>query len=352
MSITLTNNAKTGVSFDNKREPNIELLRMVLMVMIVCYHFFSLYIKDTYHSNQLLFFTKLFFTSITAMAVDCFVFISGYYGLKFKLKQVITLALQAIFYSYICFTILYFVKPELINSTIFFKYLFPVSSSLWWFVTTYILLYFIAPFLNEGIKKLSKIQYQIILIGFLYLNCFSNFLFDLDMAGHLVNFIFIYLFARYINIYKVTISHPFIIYTLLILSIFIINAGATILLANPVISASRYTSIFCILSAACLFLGFKKIKIKSNIAFKIAPLCLGVYLFHFNYFMWNMVIMQLLFSIEKNYQYNLILFTILYTTLALIVFVLGIGFEKIRQIICQPLLNFIGKKIDKFSLNI
>lgn len=351
-SNTLNKEKISSHIYTDKREANIELLRIVLMIMIISYHFFSFYIQGTYSSNQSLFFTKLLFTSATAMAVDCFVFISGFYGLKFKLKQVVSLTLQAIFYSYICFAILVFTKPDLININFFFKYLFPISSSVWWFITTYILLYFLAPFLNSGIKILSKTQFQILLVGFLFLNCFSNFFFDLEMAGHLVNFIFIYLLARFMNIYKITVRHSLILYILIVILTFFVNMVMSIQLEKAALTASRYSSIFCILSATCLFFTFKRINIKSNIVLKIAPLCLGVYLFHFNYYIWNMVIANYLFWIGDHFEYNLSLFTIFNVLLAVVVFFAGICFEKLRQIICKPLLNYIGNKIDKLNLNI
>jgi len=177
----------------NNRNSGIELLRVILMIMILFYHFSIIYIHNTFYSDKSLFFTKLLITSASLMAVNGFIFISGFYGMKFKLKQVVSLVLQALFYAYLSLAALFFIAPDIINMNLIIKYIFPVSSSLWWFITTYILLYFLSPFLNAGISSLSKKQFQILLVGFLYLNCFSNFLFEKQLAGHLLNFLFIHL---------------------------------------------------------------------------------------------------------------------------------------------------------------
>lgn len=343
--INKMSNPKAG-----NRESGIELLRIVLMIMIICYHFFSLYLKDSYYSESesKYFYLKLFFTTATVMGVDCFVFISGFFGLKFKLKQVFSFVVQAIFYSYLCLLALYIFTTGLIEIKGVAWFVFPISSGEWWFLTAYILLYFLAPFLNAGIKNMSKKQFQVLLIGFLYLNCFSNYLFNVEMAGHLINFIFIYLLARYINIYKIKIDKPLFWFIILVCTMFLLNVLATLAFKQPILTAGNYTSILTISSAVSLFFVFKNIRFHSVLINKIAPLCFGVYLFHFNFFVWNIIITPILIYITSD---NLFLFVINYIIFAIIVFLVSIGVEKIRQVISEPLLRVIGNKIDKLNLN-
>lgn len=92
------------------RDANIELLRSVLMVMIILFHLIvhgckvkglhlSLY-QPTNHD-----FFYLFALSFLCVAVNCFIFISGYYGINFKIKTLISFWAQGAFYAlgiYLC----------------------------------------------------------------------------------------------------------------------------------------------------------------------------------------------------------------------------------------------------------
>ena len=95
------------------------------------------------------------------MCVNCFVLISGYFLInsKFKLKKVLNLYLVTIFYSILLFIphcILY--GFSLSN---FIKSCLPLLMGTYWFITTYVVLYLLSPFLNILIKNLSKKQYLI-----------------------------------------------------------------------------------------------------------------------------------------------------------------------------------------------
>lgn len=346
----LINNDKSQIK---QREAGIELLRVVLMFMIVCFHLFSFYIQETFYVNQPLYITKLAFTCLTVMGVDCFVFISGYFGMKFKLKQVISLVIQALFYSYICLILFTSFSNIPINNQEFIKYFFPISSSMWWFLSAYILLYFISPFINIGINNISKNQFQIILIGFFYFNCISNFIFDLHFGGDFLNFIFIYLLGRYINTYQLELKKSVILFLFSVIIMFLLNYLIGSYSNKPLLVISRYTSPLTIFSAVSLFFVFKNLKIKYSWPLFIAPLCFGVYLLHFNYFTWNGIIHPILFKIDAMYSTNNLFYFILSTIgLAIVIFILCLFVEKIRQIICKPILNIIEKKIDKLKLNI
>ena len=63
------------------RKSNIELLRIVCMLMIICGHIMGEH-KTTYDLTSFDELIKLFVLSVVTVAVDTFVLISGYFGIK------------------------------------------------------------------------------------------------------------------------------------------------------------------------------------------------------------------------------------------------------------------------------
>ncbi len=86
-----------------KRNINIELLRIISMLLIVIYHYqareFGLYVigNDQLGDPQLL--PELILHSFGKLGVPIFVFISGYYGIKFKDKRLWELIIMTFFYA-------------------------------------------------------------------------------------------------------------------------------------------------------------------------------------------------------------------------------------------------------------
>lgn len=151
------------------RNTNIEILRFILM----CFIFFWHILVHGYNLKQLggdevtvqhSFFLYGFLLTLFVPATYCFVFISGYYGITFKLKKLLSLLLgclivsiSAWFYKTICFSASF-------EITKFMESLLPISTNKWWFMTNFILLYILSPILNVGFDHLSQKQQKITLL--------------------------------------------------------------------------------------------------------------------------------------------------------------------------------------------
>lgn len=88
----------------SERKSNIELLRIILMFMIILFHMLAHGGKIHKLSNGSFYTTDntpifLFVFSFLSFAVNCFVFISGYYGIKVRLKTILSLIFQGVFYG-------------------------------------------------------------------------------------------------------------------------------------------------------------------------------------------------------------------------------------------------------------
>lgn len=116
------------------------------------------------------FFLYGFLLTLFVPATYCFVFISGYYGITFKLKKLLSLLLgcfivsiSAWFYKTIC-------VGAPFEITKFMESLLPVSTNKWWFMTNFILLYILSPMLNVGFDHLlQKQQKTTLFILFVFL---------------------------------------------------------------------------------------------------------------------------------------------------------------------------------------
>lgn len=143
----------------NKRQANVELLRIIAMVMIVAHHFsvhgeFDL---ETVNSKNAI------IVGILAcggkIGVNIFFLIMGYFSfqMKFKPQKFIQLIGIITFYSVtiyiICVLIgcVEFRKKEMLYAV--FPFLIGGG---YWFTTTYLQLYLLSPLLKSAIEKVNK----------------------------------------------------------------------------------------------------------------------------------------------------------------------------------------------------
>ena len=153
-----------------KRNSSIELLRIISMLSIIICHFathggfefapFSLTVPRLWWN---------FIELGGNFGVDIFVLISGYFlientNLSFNFRQAMKFWGQLFFYSVliICFS---FAIGREIKAFDLIKAVFPITSSLWWFASTYFVMYLLHPYLNLFLRNLDKKTYQ----GFLVL---------------------------------------------------------------------------------------------------------------------------------------------------------------------------------------
>lgn len=78
------------------RISNIELLRIVSMIMVLNLHTFG----GTEHGAGIIQAMDFFRHSASICAVNTFIIISGYFGIKWKVKSIFNLIFQILFYSF------------------------------------------------------------------------------------------------------------------------------------------------------------------------------------------------------------------------------------------------------------
>lgn len=189
------------------RNTNIELLRFILMCFIFFWHILvhgydlKMLGADNYefHGNFVL---AAFGLTLFVPATYCFVFISGYYGIKFKIKRLITLLLWCSIVSVGAQCYRNTILGEPFQLMAFLESVLPITSNKWWFMTDFIMLYILSPILNEGFDRLQDRGKLMVLVLLLVFSFAGVGLLYQNQGSSLEGLIFIYLLARYIRISK------------------------------------------------------------------------------------------------------------------------------------------------------
>lgn len=284
------------------RDANIELLRILAMLMIVSLHY--LYRGEGLTQNRI-FGINWFFSwtleAICIVAVNCYVLISGYFlvNSQFRLGKLFRLWAQVLFYSICIYLVLTGIGLERFSLKHLAIACLPVLTNSYWFATVYIAMYISSPFLNILIHALSKKQFQnLLIVLFALLSVWPTVLpfgFSLDKTGgfSIIHFVFLYFIGSYIRLnwnYEFRKSYYFGAY----LSITLMIAASKVILCyfgfNALSSMFfEYNSVTVILSSVLLFLFFRSISIKNALLNKIiasvSVLTFGVYLIHDNIFL-------------------------------------------------------------------
>lgn len=270
------------------RDSNLELLRILAMFFILMLHanFLSLGKPDTdaINSNPLNAFTRLLFESVSIGAVNVFVLISGWFGIKPTRKKFLSFAFQCLFFSLGCYVIkLIFGDSDKSIGNILIYMKIGFSCVGYWFVISYIGLYILSPVLNAFVEMAGKHRLGIVVLAFfIYAFVYGWFFEEEFQLGYsFSHFIGLYLLARYVRLYpqKAFLMNKWI--DLLVFVIFVLAGTLLSMLDQSRFDYYAYTSPLVVLSSLFLLLFFSKISMRNNeIINGIAISSFAVYLLH------------------------------------------------------------------------
>lgn len=352
-----------------KRNLNIELLRILSMLMIVVLHFLkhggvllneNLNLLDNFIVNLI--------EALCIISVNVYVLISGYFlsNQKFDLSKVLRIIVELILYSIIIGFVLVLFKVIPISTKNLRIILFPFSTEQYWFINSYVFLYLFSPFLNIIIAKINKQQFKCLLIILLIINSFFGMINPNSVSGIMSGmslnwFICLYFTSAYIRKYSEEKKKLSLV--LIYLSNSIILSASTMIIGKftaIIFGESKYqfflydyNSPLVYIMSICFFLIF--IKNKREYSKKIEKIILffssstlAVYILHENYFirelLWNF------FDPTKFITSKFLLLYIIFSTL--IIFLTGVLIDKIFQFLIDNLYKkglFSLKKISKLN---
>ena len=288
-----------------KRTANYELLRSLAMAMVILLHFLSrsgrLVELDEPLSPERLVGTAV--EAFSLMAVNTYVLISGYFGVKsaFKPTKAVALLCRIWFYALLVPAALMLAgMPTAFSDQGVYgalQYLFPIETEHYWFATSYFMLYLLTPALNGAVRGMTQKQLQITLAGLMVLFCgiksFCPVAFAFDRYGYdLPWFICVYLLAAYLGRFGCSFLEKWgwPLYIGSAAGSFGVNLGMYFLREKGecfryyFTVPFHYNFVLCLTGALGLFYGFARVSIKegwlAGVIRRLGALSFGVYLLH------------------------------------------------------------------------
>lgn len=196
----------TFVVARGKRNSNIELLRFVLMFAICILHLLvhGVGIKE---SGASIGNVDLLLCALSLPAVNCFMLISGYYGIRFSVNKALVLILQAFIFFLLCSVIKMYLLGE-VKWTTLAQHLFPIANKNWWFLTEYFCVMLLSPLINKGIERIDRRTFTVILLYLIFINSFGLYLVRASLGSNLLSMLIVYLLGRYLYMYKIEFARP------------------------------------------------------------------------------------------------------------------------------------------------
>ena len=300
-----------------QRQPNFEILRLVAMMTIVLWHlylhgFFYLNAKTdndfvsfslTSATDGCLYFIHQCLIIVSRMGVNLFVMITGYFMINSRPRwdKVPVIWFQTMFYCVAIYAILVGAGIYDFSLKDFGAQFVPVYNGSYWFVTQYVGLIVLAPFVNIMVRNLSRLQYRALLLVLLAMDfeIMCSFGYGKYFSGDcsLFHLTTVYLLAGYIRIHPVDITakKSFIAFCLSVAAIFLLTMLYEEYLNYRLNQPYGYVALtyafidnngFTIFTSVLFFMWISKVKIKQNWFTKtlvwMAPYTFGVYLIHDN----------------------------------------------------------------------
>ena len=271
-----------------ERNSSLELLRIICMLLIITHHFA---VHSNFISNETTVFNAFLINILSSfgkLGSNVFVMITGYFVVesKFKPRRVINVVALTIFYNSLLYVIF-----SAINSNFkfvnFLKSFFPIHNEGYWFVTTFVALSLLSPFINKMLHALTHIQHLLLVILLVLMQVYVPKVNSYFTLSSLAWFITLYVIGAYVRRYpnKIICSPLYMgISTAVFCSTLSVWKNATNMRDLVCLSASF--AIFCLFNS----INMKNIKIINL----VAKTTFGVYLIHDSKFvrntLWNKIL--------------------------------------------------------------
>lgn len=285
-----------------ERDYGLDLLRIISMLMVVCLHTFNhgSLVEGTLVPGTANFYLGNAMFALCLPAVNCFVMISGYFlcTADFKLKKLISIWGQALFYSVSITCVVMLLGLQAFSFKELAKSILVISLKRYWFVTAYVLMYAVSPFLNCTIRAMDQRTHLLCcctLMGIF--SVLHNMIYISDFGG--INggygflwFCILYIVAAYFRLYiPRRIQHQkWMLPGYLCAALFICGERFFAYWITPHIFGAvkltslfySYNSIMNVLAALCLFQFFRGVTVQHTFTKKLiaffAPHTFAVYL--------------------------------------------------------------------------
>ena len=246
------------------------LLILVLHANFLAFRFPT---NEAIHSQPLISLGQVWSEALAIVGVNVFILISGYFGIKARVKGIVSLLFQAFFYTVGVYSTLVLLGLEPFSLSEFAGSLMPLNRKAEWFLPTYLSLMIFSPLLNAFAQRTSEQELRRYLLLFFLVEFVLGFINDqLEVKDGYSLFAFagIYLIGRYLRLYPQRLERwngrTFLLGYFgltfaqsLALFLFAYGTGQSIVASPLAYKFMSYVSPINILAAVLLFLAFSRI---------------------------------------------------------------------------------------------
>lgn len=275
------------------RESNLELYRIVLMILIIAHHYvvnsglLQAAMSDGANMKSV---GLLALGAWGKIGINCFLLITGYYMCtsKITLKKFLKLFLEIEFYNVVIYIIFLAAGYERLSVGSVLITVFPFIEVSKNFTGCYMLFYLLIPFLNILIGQLDKKKFLVLLLVLLGIYTVIGSIPKTNvMFNYVTWFSIVYLVGAFIRKYVSLekIKQRKLVMANLILVVLCVASVPVCwkLLGVPYFFVNDSNKILALAMSVGLFLSFKKLKIKnSKFINQVAATTFGVLLIHAN----------------------------------------------------------------------
>lgn len=281
-----------------KRQSNLELLRIVSMLLIILHHFYVhgniIFESSTITIKELII---QWLSMGGKIGVNLFVITTGYFMINsnFKIKKLLKIIGEVFFYSIGMFLICEFVLKMDLRLKDSLMSLFPIIYNNYGFMTSYVLVYIFSNYINKFVKSMNQKENSILLVLLIIIfSILPSMIFAKFQYSYFGWLIIMYLIGAYFRLYigkikslsnKTRVVFIIVLLLLSLISIYVLDKLYIVLKIDPLYYALPFHQIIPLSISILTFRLFCDLKIKnSQFINKIASCTLGIYLIHDNRF--------------------------------------------------------------------
>lgn len=330
------------------RNSNIELLRIITMIMIIVLHYFNNGgVLDAIRQTSVNYHITWILESVCYCSVNCYILISGYFLADkedYNYKKIIDIVLQVLFYSlglYLLFCCVGLVDFNI--KTMITGFMFPIIHGEYWYATVFIVSVFAVPYIGKLTNQLDKNEFKKLLIVFGIIFSviptvvfFAGNTIGLKDGYSLIWFVYLYFVAGYIKKFQIQCPKRILVIGIIIFSLipFFVKLFQQTVLGTEYWNFYKYNSLPVLGSSLCWFLLFISFKKRKNLLINVvASTTFGIFLFHTQYIMrdyllWGKIIKPTFYMKESTGKY-----VIHIICSVLLIFIVGVVVDLIRSFI-------------------
>ena len=334
-----------------ERDSNIELLRIIATLFIMMLHCNGWILRDFGGVNGWFIggysvgMSRILIQNITVLGVDLFILISGFYGLRPKLKSIVNLFTLLLFFYVGC----YLWNCALGHEDFTWLNLcsnFLAFSRANWFINSYLFLLLLSPLINAFVDSVSTHRLGYYTIAYCLLTQYFGSLMVNQYwwynGGYsIVMMVGVYLVGRFLNRIKNWLNGiRYVNIVLVFFSLILIMSIIRCLSSNEEVWLN-YGSPITIFAATIFFILFYRIPtFNSKLINWTGSSCLAAYVLHTCYPMFPWLVRKdISFFLNDAYP----LYCIKISAVIGGIFVLAILLDKVRMLMFKPLINWCGK---------